>query len=443
MRRLVGVPLACALGLAAPASADPIDLTLYRSGETYLRPTAELEWAIFSESNAWHGQSRTVIGDHVGYWWEYAITGGLEGALEFGGAGLAFGRVSAVGAGSQGLDAAGSDFDDRYPERLELEDAYLGWRAGAFELSVGKQRYQIGNGFFMWDGATDGGERGAFWIAPRKAFYASAIARYAAEPFRFELFYVKPNDDPFTSTDVVGGNFEYTAGETGTFGVSYLKIVDSEIGSRDGLDFFDWRVALTPLPSDRSFQLNGELALELNASEDHSHSWYGEAGYAFDETAWTPFVSWRCSWFGGDDPQTRDHETWDPLFYGFEDWSTWYVGEIIGNFVALNRDLVMQTARLRVSPVDALTLSFIYNYYRLNQPVTEIAAHDLNPRAANIRRKHLGQSFDLIADWSATENLSFTGVAAALDPGAGMQQYVEARSGKWWLHFMLYAKLAF
>ena len=83
-------------------------------------------------------------------------------------------------------------------------------------------------------------------------------------------------------------------------------------------------------------------------------------------------------------PRTRDQETWDPLFYGYEDWSTWYVGEIIGNFVALNRDLIMQTARLRVQPSDAVTVQLIYNLYRLNEPVSEIAARDLNPRAANI-----------------------------------------------------------
>ena len=270
---------ACVIGsaLAPRASAedavldkvDQTDLTLYRSGETYLRPTITLEGAAFSESKAYQGESpQSFIGDHVGYWYEYAITGGLEGALALGDAGLLFARTSAIGAGSQGLDAAGSDFDDRYPEKLEVEDLYLGWRSGtlfpslgenAVELSVGKQKYQIPTGFFMWDGASDGGSRGAYWIAPRKAFYSSAIARLNTGPYKLEAFYLKPNDEPFTSTDIVGGNFEYTAGDTGMLGVSYLKIVDSQRESRDGMDFFDWRTALTPLPSDRSFSLNGEF----------------------------------------------------------------------------------------------------------------------------------------------------------------------------------------
>jgi hypothetical protein len=414
-----------------------------RADESYLRPTLVLESAIFSESDAWHGESREVVGAHVGYWWEYAVTGGAEGQLDLGGAGVAFARVSAIGSGTNGLDAAGSNLDDRYDAKLELEDAYLGWRRGPFELSAGKQRYQIGNGFFMWDGASDGGQRAAFWLSPRKAFYSSAIARFRSGPVLAEAVYLKPNDDPFTSTDVVGGNFEYTAGDAGTLGVTYLKIVDSEQRFRDGLDFFDWRVALTPLAADRSFSLAAEWALELNGKSLDASAWYAEAGYEFDEAPWAPFLSWRYSWFSGEDLATPDLELWDPLFYGYADWSTWYVGEIIGNFVAINRDLAMQTFRLRASPSDAWTLQLVYNRYRLLDTVTELAARDASPRIANVHSEHIGQGLDLIVDWTVNEHLAFSAAAAAFDPGAGMQQYVDASTGSWWLHFMLYAKLSF
>jgi hypothetical protein len=295
----------------------------------------------------------------------------------------------------------------------------------------------------LWDGASDGGKRGAYWIAPRKAFYLTAIARLNTGPYRVEAFYLKPNDEPFTSTDVVGGNFEYTAGETGTLGVTYLKILDSDTSSRDGMDYFDWRADLTPLPVDRSFQLSGELGLEVDGSSGHSSAWYGEAGYTFDKTMWKPFVSYRYSWFEGDDPGSEDLEVWDPLWYGFSDWSTWYVGEVIGAFVAVNRDLAMQTVRLRLQPSDTLTLQVIYNYYTLIDQVAEIAAHDVNPRAANIHSKHIGQGIDFVTDWTASDHLAFTGVIAAFDPGAGMQQYVETNNGSWWLHFMLYTKVSF
>jgi hypothetical protein len=438
----------------ADTAPEPIDLTLYRQGESYLRPTIVLEGAVFSESQAWVGESRNVIGDHVGYWWEYALTGGLEGALALGESGLVYGRASAVGTGTNGLDAAGSNFDDRYPGRLEAEDLYVGWRSGtlfpglgenALDFSIGKQKYQIGNGFFMWDGGSDGSDRGGYWLGVRKAFYMTAIAKLSTGPYKLEAFYLKPNDEPYTSTDVVGANFEYAAGEAGTVGVTYLKITDSDRARRDDMDFLDWRLSLTPFASDRSFSLAGEFALEVNGSSMHSSAWYGEAGYAFDETFWTPSISYRYAWFEGDDPDTEDTEVWDPLFYGFSDWSTWYVGEIIGEFVTLNRDLGIQTVRLAAHPTDELTVQLIYNYFRLLETTNEVAARDLdfNPRVVDIHSKYIGQEIDLALDWSPNDHLAFSGVAAAFRPGAAMEQFVGEHTSKWWMHFMLYAKVSF
>jgi Alginate export len=448
--------LAAALGSPSLARADdppPIDLTIYKDGDTFLRPSVVLEAAIFSESNPFIGNSREVIGDHVGYWWEWAVTGGLDGALSLGGAGLLFGRTSLVGTGSQGLDAAGSDFNNRYPEKLEFEDAYLGWRSGALfptlgpdalEVSVGKQRYQIDEGFFMWDGGSDGGSRGAYWIAPRKAFYMSAIAKLNTGPYKVEAFYLKPNDNPYTATNVIGSNFEYAAGETGKLGFTYMNIFSSQRLTRDGLNYFDWRLALTPLSFDRGFLFKGEYAYEMNPSESHSYAWYGEVGYAFKDVVANPFVSYRYADFGRAGVDSNGESTvWDPLFYGFYDWSTWYIGEIIGEFVTVNRGLVIQTVRLRAEPIPGVTTNLLYSYYRLGSPVSEIAARDLNPRAANITSKHIGQEFDLATDWTATSYLSFSGVIAAFDPGAGAKQYVQTNNSGWWLHFMLYTKVAF
>jgi hypothetical protein len=182
----------------------------------------------------------------------------------------------------------------------------------------------------------------------------------------------------------------------------------------------------------------------MNPGESHSYAWYGEAGYSFKDVVAEPFISYRYADFGRSEVDSnRESTIWDPLFYGFYDWSTWYVGEIIGEFVAINRALIIQTVRLRAEPVSGVTTNLLYSYYRLAAPVSEIEAHDLNPRAANITNKHFGQEFDLTTDWTATSYLSFTGVIAAFDPGVGAKQYTQANNGGWWLHFMLYTKVAF
>ena len=66
------IAVAVVWGLSVAANAVDVDLTLYREGETYLRPAITLEGGAFSESKAW-GES-----------------------------GLIHGRTSAIGAGSDG-----------------------------------------------------------------------------------------------------------------------------------------------------------------------------------------------------------------------------------------------------------------------------------------------------------------------------------------------------
>jgi hypothetical protein len=45
------------------------------------------------------------------------------------------------------------------------------WSDGedAIDLSVGREVYELGSGFLLWDGATDGGKRGGCWLDMRRA----------------------------------------------------------------------------------------------------------------------------------------------------------------------------------------------------------------------------------------------------------------------------------
>ncbi|MFI5316322.1 MAG: alginate export family protein [Myxococcota bacterium] len=441
---------------ARAAQTDPndLDLALYRDGGSSLRPTVSADYALFFESNAYLGKDVAVVGAPVGIWQEFALTPGLDGTLALESAGSIFARVSGAGAMTRsGLDAAGSNLEDRNPERFALEDAYVGWRSGdlleslgrdALEISVGKQPYEIGTGFLMWTGASNGGSRGAFWLGPRRAFYMSAIAKLDSGPWTAELFYLRPNDEFRGGTELAGANFEYTAGDFGKLGVSYFNIYHSKQVQRDGMNAVDWRLDTTPLPSARAFSLNGELAVEVNGATGTGWSWWLEPGYAFETCPGAPFASYRYSYFSGDRASSANRfEAFDPLFYGDSDWSTWYIGEIIGEFVTVNRNGRVHTLRLRLEPTESLTVNLLYSDYSLDQRATEIVVRDQNPRAANISAKHLGQEFDLISDWNATGHLSFTVSAAAFDPASGARQYVGTTSHSWWTQFMLSAHLEF
>ena len=223
------------LGHAAAAGAET-DLTLWRDGDSHLTPTLQIDSALFAESNAWFGESRDNAGDHVGYWGEFGVVPGLEGQLSLGRSGTLHGRVSGVYTTTQfGLDAAGSNFDDRHPSAFTLEDAYVGWKSGdlfpslgkdAIDLSVGSQSYQAGTGFLFQDGSTDGGERGGYWLGLRKAFRFTGIARLKTGSFLAETMFLRPYDEPNTSTNVVGTNVEYSFGDRATLGGAYWNVLD-------------------------------------------------------------------------------------------------------------------------------------------------------------------------------------------------------------------------
>jgi hypothetical protein len=441
-----------ALGFHAASARADVDLTLWREGESFLKPTLQVDSAFFAEHNAWFGDSRDDAGDHVGYWGEFGAMPGLEGALSLGGSGTLRGRVSGAWTTTQiGLDAAGSNFDDRHPSELTLEDAYVGWSSGdlfpslgkdAIDLSVGSQKYQVGSGFLFWDGGTDGGsKRGGYWLGMRKAFQLAAIAKLETGPFMGELVYLQPHDLPDSSTDVVGANLEWKFGERASLGGGYWYFADSEQLRRDGLDVFDVRGEVKPLESLPGLALSAELVYEENSSVNQSWGGYAEVGHSFDEAGWKPYLSFRYSSFTGDRGGDDQIEAFDPLYYGFSDWNTWYLGEILGEFIATNRNLDAYTVRLRAEPVESWTAQLLYLAFVLDELATELQPRLFDPRGVLIEDKDLGHEVDAMVDWAMNDHLTWSVVLAALFPGNGLEQAVSGNSV--WMHAMLYASLSF
>jgi hypothetical protein len=449
----VAVAVSCDAARAEIDFPEP-NLTLYRKDDSYLKTTIQVDSAVFVEENAWFGESRLNAGDHVRYWGEFGVMPGLEGALILGDFGSARARVSGVWTTTQiGLDAAGSNFDERYPKELTLEDAYLGWSSGdlfpslgkdAIDFSFGSQTYQVGSGFLFWDGATDGGSRGGYWLGMRKAFELAGIARLTTGPFMGEAVFLRPNDLDETTTDVVGTNLEWAFGESAKIGAGYWWFADSKDRRRDGLDVVDMRGEVHPFHyfplGLTGLVLSGEVVHEDNGDLNDSWGGYGEIGYDFD--VWMkPYLSYRYSAFTGDDSSNGEIESFDPLFYGMSDWASWYQGEIFGEFVATNRNLETHTLRLRVEPAEKWKVNLIGMIFRLDEFATELQPRIGDPRVILIRDKDLASELDLIVDWEVGQHLLVTAAFGALFPNRGIEQ--ATRGDETWLHGMLYASIPF
>jgi hypothetical protein len=450
---------ALALGVAvtfelapAPAGAGGFDPTLYRNGDTFLTPTLEFVTAYFAQHGAWGGNADEILGDDVRDWAEWTIEPGLEGGLSLGRFGVVEARLSGIGSWTRaGLDAAGSNYDDRRPGDFTLEDAYLGWRSGelfsaslgkdAIELSVGAQDYEVGSGFLFWDGGTDGGKRGAFWIGPNTAFAMTGIARLRTGRFFAEAVWLTPNDVPDDHTLVAGVNGEYAFGERALVGLGYWNVYDSDNPRRDGLHVIDLRGQLAPLRRLPDLVLSAELVREKNGRLNDSWGGYAEAAYTWASRAWQPHLSYRFSAFTGDDGgEGSEIEAFDPLFYGLDDWGTWYQGELMGEYVLANRNLSVHRLLARIQPLESLTVSLLYYHYRLEDLASELVTR-LAPRAGDIEHRDLGDEVDLAVDWEVGEHLSLSTVLAIFEPGKGAEDFFEGDAT--WLGFMLAATVRF
>jgi hypothetical protein len=408
-----------------------------------LTPTLSLEGAFFPQSDSWYGKSRDNLGDESDYWFEEVVTLGLEGQLSLDEYGYLYGRMSGLFSGSQRTDAAGSNVPNGTPEDYSWEDRYIGWNSGSLlteslggtlDLSYGRQRYQVGSGFLFSDAGSDGGQRAAFWIGAHKDFRQAAIAKFETQNVLTRFVFLEPNDNPRSDTKMVGGDFQLSDEDFGSAGIGYYRILNSDIGTRDGMNVFDIRVDTTPLRTTDflpGLTLKSEFAYEQNGDEQKGYGVYGEVGYDFaDVLPWAPYLSYRFARFTGDDPGSSRDENFDPLFYGFDDWGTWFQGEILGEYVLLNQNLNSHTVRLRVSPNDDLTFNFLYYYFWLD-----------DEDSFGTQSSSFADEVDLVADYTVNDNISFSLVGALSNPRDGATDFTGGDDV--WYYGMFYTRLSF
>lgn len=218
----------------------------------------------------------------------------------------------------------------RSPARITLEDAYIGWKSGellpslgkdAIDLSVGSQSYRAGTGFLFYDGGTDGGKRGGYWLGWRTAFRFTGIARLKTGPLLAEAMFLRPYDEPNTSTKLAGTNVEYRFGDRATLGAGYWNVYSSDDARRDGLHVFDLRADIQPLSRLPGLGVAGEIVRERNGSQNNSWGGFAQVDYNFqDALRFSPYIEYRYASFQGDSG-SGDNRGFDPLFYGFSDWN--------------------------------------------------------------------------------------------------------------------------
>jgi hypothetical protein len=457
---LGGLAVVCLLCVPVLAQADPGGWgiqarpdggwAIYRDDRLELQPTLELQAAGFWERNPWFGESRAVIGDNADDWGEGSVEAGLTGTFSLGSRGTLEARYSYLGTWTRGgIDAAGSNFPDETAESGRVEDLYLHWRSGellsglgedALELSFGRQDYQVGNGFLFWDGATNGGPRGAYWLGPRSAFELAAIARLTTGRLTSEAVYLSADERPDADTRMLGVNLDWVFETLGSVGLGYYRVHRSDDRELDGLWLIDARASLTPFSRLPGLSLSGEYVFQQNSGRLEAHGYYAEVAYVFEERAWRPSASYRFALFSGDKSGGSRDEDFRPFFYGSSEWGTWNQGEILGYYVLANQNLLTHTVRLQLAPHRAVAVTLLYYHQRLDERTDAIDTPG-GARLSGIDSKHVGDEIDLAVDWTVNDWLSLSTVGAVLFPGAALRE--GAGNDANWGHFMLSAVVSF
>ncbi len=346
-----------------------------------------------------------------------------------------------------GVDAAVSNGREINNYKYTLESGYLKWQSGdlfpglgfnAVEISGGNQNYQVFDGLLFWDGGQDGGDRGASWLSPRKAFRETGIVRLNVADLVLEAVHLKYNDDPDTKTRLAGGRIEYVKDDCilkhMKLGFMYFNIYNSEDAARDGLNGVYGYHEATPLSSLEDLTYTAAYVWENNSKNAGLHDavgWYAGPAYQLSALPWTPQLSYRYASFSG-----GGTKAFDSLFTGLSDWGSWFQGEILGEFVLSDSNLDSHQVRLTLEPTDVLTLNLIYYKFLLYDD-----NQDFGLIPSQVSSRSLADEVDMILDISLANWWSMTATFAFAVPNDGFREAVHGSAT--WLSGMLYTNFNF
>jgi len=448
--------LLCCMALPAWAGDDDHDKPgkTYGFGDAEITLNLDAAFGLFSVANAQNGQGSLSAGGRAKGgrdWAEGYIAPGLN--LDYFVNDTTFyGGVTLLGSATRGSgEAQRNSVTGTRPEKLELDQAYLGWKSGlafaelgedAVDVSAGRQGFVVGDGFLIADGTLDSFRRGAYVIGPRASFDNTAIARLNTQPVRADLFHLEGNVDQQSlrgkdnaGSSLYGGNVEWFGSSHKDhgraeyterlwyLGATGLKVYDADRAinaGRDGMTVWSLRsggTLLAPLSDAfKDFALYSEYARQNNngPTSVSAKAWYVEPQYTFGNLPWSPRLSYRYMHYSGDSDTSDSRNTgWDSLYTagGPRGYGSWDLGEIYARYIGGNSNLNSQLVQVKAQPLDDLSAGV--TYYR----------HNFDKREAGVSSDRLLDEVNVFAVWDTpVKGLSISTVLGAAKAGDGRRQ---------------------
>ncbi len=439
---------------------------IYDRNGTYLRFKLDAFALYYGNNNAWYGRPDLMLAGNPlaeanpsgrGYngWGEAYLHYGIYGITPINENLSFYGGLSAITSHSTGSEL----FTDRTRSHTAFEDAYIGIVGGnvdaagnrlSFDLSAGRRRFTLANGFLIAATAANGHDRAALQANARWASDLLVLGKVAYNNTKVEAFYLDPDELPLldSETKIAGLNFETKLDNGLSLGASYLTVPSSQasyfgptgtvIGGREGLKVIGARFNYMPNSAGTTGPFFGaEIAQQTNSNFDmKSRAGWAEVGYHFAEAKWSPTISYRLAYFSGDDPATSTYERWDPLLSGGTG-EQWVQG--INHFkVVQDSNVIAQRiqARFKVSrQVEIVPQLWAFRAASLNN----IGG---NPALSFLSDRELGYEANVTVKWFKSRNVYVHGHVAYTMPGKAVKSALGGDASGWW-SVMLFARYSF
>jgi len=446
-------------------SAAFADYTLYEGEHGNLSAGLQLQSATFSEVNNLSGSPDKA--NLTDFFLELSATPSLTGVLNLPNDNKLYGGFSYVYSSTIGHDPSGYTQDNvdmyfqetdytvlgsynNYRNKNMTEELYLGWKSGnllnnpeqtTVDLSGGRQNYKLGSGFLLHYGADNGGDRGASWLNPRAAFNNTVIGRVNVKDVKMEGFHLETRPlNPAEKRNYQGANVEYKVADNANVALSYINTTNSRPLHDDGStinvgelsinnDTYDARADFSPVPdvtvsAEYAYQTNTETIDDFQAANKtgvNASGGFGQIEYKRQDLFWQPALSYRYA---------IQQEGFDSMSPGFSTWGTWFQGEINGEFVLYNSNLITHVGKLVLTPNESFAFNLVYLNYAF-----------VKPDALALTSSDYGNEVNLLADWQVSEALELSAGIEAFVPDEAGKQYLGGN--KVWLQGMACATFEF
>jgi hypothetical protein len=452
-------------GMAATGNAKDFPLILDRNG-TVLKFKLDLFALYYGNNNAWYGQPDPMLagnplvqgmpaGEGWSDWVEGYVQYGLYGITPLTENLYAYGSFSAITSASTGEEL----FTDETRDYTNWEDAYVGLVGGnvdsagnrlTFNFSAGRQRFTLANAFLLANTASNGWDRAALQANARWASDLLVLGEVAWNQTKVQAFWVDPDELPILDTDtkIAGVNVESFLSDGLMVGASWLTVPESTqsyfsptgtlAGTREGLQLIDARFNWTVNPQGAPGPFFGaEVARQTNDNFDmDARAGWVEAGYSFAASSWTPTVSYRLSYFSGDDPDTATYERWDPLLSGGTG-EQWVQGA--NHFkVVQDSNVIAHRLQARFRPTPKVeVVPQLWAFYADTE--NNIGG---NPALTFLDGKEYGFEANVTAKWFVSRNTYVHGHIAYTVPGDATDAALGGDAEDW-LSAMLFVRYSF